>query len=177
MSFLKFFGLGPAKPASAPDSRLAAEPSMSTQSQTDIQRELIRVVLKATLRQHGIPTEWIGSDVTVIGRRSGGKKAFFVHLIVQEWNQALLNFAPELQNQLLLALDQFEPKVDHSNYIVSWRFSSECGCPYTRMPDPMFWMQDALPPPKQSLPGRAAQAGHAARPKFDLPPSTWDRQL
>ena len=125
MSFLKFFGLGPAKPASAPDSRLAAEPSMSTQSQTDIQRELIRVVLKATLRQHGIPTEWIGSDVTVIGRRSGGKKAFFVHLIVQEWNQALLNFAPELQNQLLLALDQFEPKVDHSNYIVSWRFDPQ----------------------------------------------------
>ena len=176
MNFQKFFGLGRAKLAGAPDSRPATEPSLSTQSHTNIQRELIRVVLKATLRQHGIPTGWIGSDVTVIGRRSGGKKTLYVHLIVLHWNQALMNFAPELQTQMLQALDQFEPNVDHSNYIVSWRFSSECGCPYTRMPDPMFWLQDALPMPKQALPARAAQAGQTARPKFDLPPSTWDRQ-
>jgi hypothetical protein len=175
MSLMKFFGLRPAGQANAPESRPATEPSMTTQSHTNVQRELIRVVLKATLRQHGIPTGWISCDVAVVARRSGGKKTLYVHLIVQHWNQALMNFAPELQHQLMQALDQFEPNVDHSNYIVSWRFSPECGCPYTRMPDPMFWLQDAEPIAKQTLPERASLANNAARPKFDLPPSSWDK--
>lgn len=175
MSLLRFFGLGLARQGNSPESRPGTEPSMTTQSQTSIQRELIRVVLKATLRQHGIPTGWIGSEVAVIARRSGGKKTLYVHLIVLHWNQALMNFAPEFQSQLLLALDQFEPDVDHSSYIVSWRFSPDCGCPYTRLPDPLFWSQDALPMPKRTLPEPAAQTDPTARPKFDLPPSSWDK--
>jgi hypothetical protein len=175
MNFLKFLGGGREAGAGAGESRPATEPSMTTQSQTNIQRELIRVVLKATLRQHGIPAGWVGCDVTAIARRPGGKRHLFVHLIVQHWNQALMNFAPELQRQLMLALDEFEPDVDHSNYIVSWRFSAECGCPYTRMPDPMFWLQDAEPPARESLRERASATTAAARPKFDLPPSNLDR--
>lgn len=175
MNLLKFFGFRRTGQASALESRPGTEPSMTTQSQTNIQRELIRVVLKATLRQHGIPTGWIGCDVTAIARRAGGPRTLFVHLIVQHWNQALMNFAPELQIQLMQALDQFEPDVDHSNYIVSWRFSKDSGCPYTRMPDPMFWQQDAEPFAKESLRERASAAHTPDRPKFDLPPSTLDR--
>ncbi len=180
MNLLKFLGKfgqeREEREARAADARPDSEPTLTTQSQTNIQRELIRVVLKATLRQHGIPTGWIGCDVTAIARRAGGKRHLFVHLIVQHWNQALMNFAPELQNQLMLALDQFEPDVDHSNYIVSWRFSKDCGCPYTRMPDPMFWLQDAEPPARESLREKAASAQTAARPKFDLPPTSLDRR-
>ena len=175
MNPLKFFGLGRSAQAGAPESRPGTEPSLTTQSHTNIQRELIRVVLKATLRRHGIPTGWIGCDVTAIARRAGGRRTLFVHLTVQHWNQALMNFAPELQNQLMQALDQFEPNVDHSNYLVSWRFSADCDCPYTRMPDPMFWHQDAEPPAKESLRETASSAHTVARPKFDLPPSSLDR--
>ena len=176
MNLLKFFGSGRKAVASAANSRPATEPTLTTQSQTNIQRELIRVVLKACLSEHGIPVGWIGCDVTAIARRPGGKRHLFVHLIVQHWNQALMNFAPELQNQLMQSLDQFEPGVDHSNYIISWRFAAECGCPYTRMPDPMFWLQDAVPLAKESSREKAVSAQTAARPKFDLPASSLDRR-
>ena len=175
MNLFKFIGGGRQAEATAADSRPATEPNMTTQSQTNIQRELIRVVLKACLREHGIPVGWIACDVIAIARRPGGKRHLFVHLTVQHWNQALMNFAPELQNQLMQSLDQFEPGVDHSNYIVSWRFAADCGCPYTRMPDPMFWLQDAVPLAKESARKKAIPTLTEARPKFDLPPSSLDR--
>ena len=170
-------------------------PPVNTQQHTDIQRELVRVVLKDTMRQHGIPSGWVGCEVTVLPRRAGSgmgnnmgngaaspaveaREALFIHLVIMKWNDALVHFAPALQQQLMQALDRFEPVVDHSKYVVAWRFSPQCGCPYQRLPDPMFWTQDAIP----ALPGAApvrpaavvAPVVVASKPKFDLPPSSLD---
>ena len=204
-TLFKFLGWGQAQPArprnsgspSTPSAPLSpAGPFDNTQQHGDVQRELVRVVLKDTLRQHGIPSSWIGCEVTALSRRvSSGpghnaapgasqgpapREPLLVHLIVMKWNDALVHFAPALQQQLMLALDRFEPVVDHSNYIVSWRFTPQSGCPYTRMPEPMFWSQDALAP--VPVVGRPAVAPNAVaptvapppRPKFDLPPSSLD---
>ena len=172
-------------------------PPVNTQQHTDTQRELVRVVLKDTLRQHGIPSAWVGCEVTVLPRRASrvagssaageagdrgekGEKtarpeALFVHLIVMKWNNALVHFAPALQVELMQALDRFEPVVDHSGYVVAWRFSPQCGCPYTRMPDPIFWAQDSMAMPTSAptvLPAAPVQT--PPKPKFDLPPSSLD---
>lgn len=186
-------------PATTPDTQ-DTQNGRNTQQHSDVQRELVRVVLKDTLRQHGIPSSWIGCEVTVLSRpapSSAGNAAalnarqapvarerLFVHLIVMKWNDALVRFAPALQQMLMQALDRFEPVVDHANYIVSWRFSPESGCPYKGMPDPMFWSQDAIAPMAQPVPAlsRPALAPDAAaasvapppKPKFDLPPSSLD---
>ena len=55
-------------PTDASDSRPAPHPappsvSPSTKPHSDIQRELVRVVLKDTLRRHGAPPEWRGEEV------------------------------------------------------------------------------------------------------------------
>lgn len=195
-TLFRFLGLSPAQRARPQESKSLSTPPVNTQQHSDVQRELVRVVLKDTLRQHGIPSSWIGCEVTVLPRRAqsgagngaapdakqvpAAREPLLVHLIVMKWNDALVHFAPALQQQLMLALDRFEPGVDHSNHVVSWRFSPQSGCPYTHMPEPLFWSQDAIAPSPQPVPvpalGRPATTPDAAppKPKFDLPPSSLD---
>ena len=121
---------------------VSATPNSSRQ-RSNIQRELIPVVLKDTLRLHGIPSAWVGCEVNLV-ERTPGEEELHIQLIVMKWNEQLLRYAPALQQQLLLGLDRFDPSVDHSKYIVSWRFSPDCGCPSTKMPDPKFWHENVV---------------------------------
>jgi hypothetical protein len=116
----------------------------STRQRSNIHRELIRVVLKDTLRLHCIPFGWLGCEVTTI-TRSTGVDELHIWLVMMSWNEPLLRYAPVLQRELLLGLDRFDPSVDHSKYIVSWRFSPTCGNPYTQMPDPEVWLPSGPP--------------------------------
>lgn len=145
----------------------------STSPHGNIQREPIRVVLKDTLRLHGIPSGWLACEVIVIAR-SASEEDLHIQLVVSKWNEQLLRYAPVLQQQLLLGLDRFDPSVDHSRYIVSWRFSPDCGCPFTRMPEPTLWLQDTLPQPDEE-PVPVLDRRHTRRPpkapKGNAPPS------
>jgi hypothetical protein len=166
---LKLFGFGKDKakrlaatknPARSPQE--PAEPlTGATLQHTDVQRELVRVVLKDTLRKNGIPAGWIGCEVTGISHRNMDDE-LFVHLIVMEGNEALLQYAPALQQDLMQGLDRFEPNVDHSNYVVSWLLSPDCGFKRTSLPAPSFWALDEAAQ-------QAAMAPQKAKPKFDLP--------
>jgi hypothetical protein len=119
--------------------------SQSTRAHTDIKRELIRVVLKDTLRQHGIPFDWLACEVIII-RRGPVAEELHIQLVVMKWNESLMRYAMALQQQLLKGLDRFDPSVDHSQYVVSWRFAPDCGCPFNVMPNPKAWLQKAPPP-------------------------------
>ncbi len=140
--------------------RAAEQGSSTTQQHTDIQRELVRVVLKDTLRLHGVPAGWLSCEVVVVPRRAGHED-LIIQLIVLKWNQTLLQCALALEEALLSGLDRFDPSVDHSRYIVSWRFAPGCGCPLNQMPESNTWLE-AVPQPAPK------------RPKFDLPPSDRD---
>lgn len=142
--------------------RPPAEPvTGATLQHSDVQRELVRVVLKDTLRKNGIPAGWIGCEVTGISHRNMDDE-LFVHLIVMQGNEALLQYAPALQQELMQGLDRFEPNVDHSNYVVSWLLSPDCGFKRTSLPAPSFWALDEVAQ-------QAALAPQKAKPKFDLP--------
>lgn len=166
---LKLFGLGKGKAAAPTPAKTgiripqeSGEPlTGATLEHTDVQRELVRVVLKDTLRKNGIPAGWIGCEVTGITHRNMDDE-LFVHLIVMEGNEALLQYAPALQRDLMQGLDRFEPNVDHSNYVVSWLLSPDCGFKRTSLPEPSFW---ALGEAQQ----QAVLAPQKTKPKFDLP--------
>ncbi|HEY5580545.1 MAG TPA: hypothetical protein VIK56_05185 [Rhodoferax sp.] len=115
-----------------------------TSQHSDVRRELIRVVLKDTLRLHGIPFDLLACEVIIITRAPGDEQ-LHIQLVVMKWNKQLLRFACALQHQLLLGLDRFDPSVDHSKYVFSWRFSPDCGCPFTFMPDPKSWLPNVTP--------------------------------
>ena len=128
-------------PRSAP---VSASPP-STTLQGNIKRELIRVLLKDILLMNGIPFGCLASEVIIIARPPA-ENELHIQLMVMQWNEPLLRYAPALQQQLLIGLDRFDPSADHSKCSVSWRFSTDCGCPFTQMPDPSFWLKSAALP-------------------------------
>lgn len=168
----KFLGFGRSKPTSSPASVPAAESSPNTRQHSDIQRELVRVVLKDCLRQNGIPVAWLGCEVTALSSRARGQE-MFVRLVVLKWDDRLVLFLPAIQKQLVAGLDRFEPSIDHSTYAMSWQFAPDCGCPHVALPAPATWAEPAPPAAQTQEPGQPTQA--ATKPKFDLPPSLWDR--
>lgn len=150
---------------------VSATPNPSLQ-RSDVRRELIRVVLKDTLRLHGIPFGWLACEVTIIAR-APGEEELHIQLVVMKWNELLLRYAPALQQQLLLGLDRFDPLGDHSRYIVSWRFSPDSGCPFAVMPDRNVWLQSVLPQAdKEPIPilDRRHKRRAPNAPTLDLPP-------
>ncbi len=126
-----------------PAAQVSLLPDRSTQH-SDVRRELIRVVLKDTLRLHGVPFGLLACEVIVVARASG-EEELHVQLVIMKWNEQLLRYATALQQQLHLGLDRFDPSIDHSKYIFSWRLSPDCGCPFPLMPDPKTWRQSAMP--------------------------------
>ena len=166
----KFFRLGRNKKTQPVDSKPDSVARANTHHHTLVQRELVKVVLMDTLRQHGIPAGWIGCDVTVMSHRTKDDK-LLIHLNIMKWNEALLRYAPALQRQFMQGLDRFDPAVDHANYAISWRFSPQCECPFTTLPNPQFWSQDAVTPQAAAT---AKPTVAAVKLKFDLPPSSLD---
>ncbi len=179
----KIFGFGRSRPESAPAARAASDQGATTRQHTDIQRELVRVVLNDTLRMHGVPGGWMGCEVTALSGRARGED-LLVRLVILKWNESLLKYLPVLQQQLIVGLDRFEPSIDHSKYVVSWQFAPDCGCPHTQMPDAKTWGLTGAPAGAPSIVnwqanGHSAESATAqaapAKPKFDLPATAVDR--
>jgi hypothetical protein len=119
----------------------------SVRPHADVQRELVRVVLKDTMRRHGIPSEWLTCEVNTV-TTSANTEELHIQLVLVQWHELLLRYAPALEIQLLRGLDRLEPTVDHAKKsTISWRFAPECGCPFTVLPPPVVWSHDAAPEP------------------------------
>ena len=116
----------------------------SSRTHTDFRQQLVRVVLKDTLRRRGIPHDWLSCEVMTV-TRGPKQEELHIQLMLLKWSELFLRYAYALEQQLRQGLDRFEPSVDHSGYIISWRFSPDCGCPFMVMPPPMIWAHDAAP--------------------------------
>lgn len=162
----------------APSAETNLAPAQNTQQHNDIRRELIRVVLKDTLRANGIPTNWLACEVIIITRPQEGDQ-LHVQLVILKWHEKLLRYADAFQREFLLDLDRFDPTVDHSGYIVSWRFSPDCDCPFKELPDPRTWLLSAQAQvAEEPVPvldrRRVPRDPHSARP--DSPSTSRGRQ-
>ena len=160
------------KDESAPLAPASVLPDSHTQH-SDVRRELIRVVLKDTLRLHGVPFGLLACEVIIVAR-APGEDELHIQLVIMKWNEQLLRYASALQQQLRLGLDRFDPSIDHSRYIFSWRLSPNCGCPFSVMPDPKSWRQSAMPQgepaPVSVLDRRHTRRVPKAAPPDPLPP-------
>ncbi len=146
----------PASPSPSADSPSAL--GTSSRSNPINYRDLVRMVLRDTLRLNGIPIDWVGCEV--IARPSTGQNAAFqINLIVYTWHEGLLRYAPLLKQQILQGLQHFDPTHDHNAHVMAWVFAPTCGFPHTRMPGPAYWRVSAelrkfdLPPSQNDLRG------------------------
>ena len=110
----------------------------STQQVGGVQDDVIGVVLKDLLRMHGVPANWLTFEVNYLARGPGLAEVQ-IQLLIMRWSEQLLRYSAALQDQLLTGLDRFEPHVDHSKYVVVWRFSKECDLPFSAIPAQVKW--------------------------------------
>jgi hypothetical protein len=103
-----------------------------------IQVELIRMVLRETLRFHGIPLEWIKSEVLRVPDKDG-KEITQVQLVVCHWNEQLMRYSAVLEKKFQARLAQYESGQHVSRLGVVWRYHSRCNCPLSDMPDENSW--------------------------------------
>jgi hypothetical protein len=125
----------------------AQEPSSSISS-NDVRVELVRAVLKDTVRAHGLPTDWLRAEVhSLPGAKANGP--LHIRIIMTKWSGTLLKYTMALERLILTGLDRYDPAVDHSGYTVSWQFDKACVCSFLTMPAPDTWVKKiAHPAPK-----------------------------
>ncbi|MDE2418279.1 MAG: hypothetical protein KGN32_10785 [Burkholderiales bacterium] len=122
-----------------PDTAMAIA-SGSTLQANDVQRELVLIAYRDTMRMHGVPAQWLDCKVQTLVNGDGTERTQ-IQLIMNKWSGHVLRYAMALERQLVQCLDRYEANVDHSEYEWVWKFGAECDCPFPDMPAPEEWSQ------------------------------------
>ena len=123
-----------------PQDSLSPYAANSSKPATDVQRELVLLAFKDTVRHSGVPPQWLDCEVRVPAAGSPFA-SLQVIITVQHWSGHLLRYARAFQQQVKDCLDRYEPMIDHAEYEWVWRFSADCDCPFMEMPEPGEWVQ------------------------------------
>lgn len=110
-------------------------------------RELLRVVLRDTLKRHGIPQEWITADMLTATSRTRDSGIHW-RLCIRHWDARLPAHCVALQNSLIGRVQMFDPMAEQWLMGLTWQFSlpDESACP--QMPAAESWTRapaDAAP--------------------------------
>lgn len=95
--------------------------SSSPNSRISSRREVLHIVLRETMRQHGIPSDWIEcrSLSMVSANKSTGT---YVTLIVRNGHDRLLPYVPAFQASFRKALERFDPRLGDWLRGLAWQF-------------------------------------------------------
>lgn len=140
----KLFGWGPAR-AAPPDSAEFHESDATTEigERNAPRRELVQVVLRDSMRRHGIPSAWIECRIlSMLSRNS--KTGLHVQLIVRDGTDRLLTYVPAFQTSFMQEISRFDPRVDDWLLSLSWQFHNLTAAISSTMPDPAMWAR-AMP--------------------------------
>jgi hypothetical protein len=102
-------------------------------------RELVHVVLRDTVRQHGIPSDWIECRVlSAVSRK--GVSGMHVQLIVRDGHERLLSYVPAFQTSFMDGLRKFDPRFADWLMSLSWQFDGiDANNGHQAMPSPGSW--------------------------------------
>ncbi len=154
MGLLKrIFGGDKGVPASVPASSQFHESETTTEqgSNNAPRRELVQVVLRDTMRRHGVPSDWIDCRILSVVSRSA-VKGMHVHLVVRQGHERLLTYIPAFQSSFMSALQKFEPRAQDWLFSLSWQFDGISENNYPQMPDPHSWTAPASAAPAAAAP-------------------------
>ena len=128
----KIFGTGGGSGNSG-DSRPApevADSAPSTVSGDDgraraaSRRELVHNALRETIRQHGIPKDWIGCRVLAVVSRTK-KAGVHVQFIVRKGDDQLMAYVHQFQEGFWRAMDQVDPTARQWIFSLAWQFDGK----------------------------------------------------
>lgn len=135
----KLFGR-PAGAGSGPESAQFHESETATDagSRNAPRRELVQVVLRDSMRRHGIPSAWIDCRILSVVTRSS-RTGMHVQLIVRDGADRLLTYVPAFQRSFTEEIARFDPRVEDWLFSLSWEFHNLSQVASVTMPDPKVW--------------------------------------
>lgn len=121
-----------------------SEPDSSDQegSRNAPRRELVQVILRDTMRKHGIPSDWIECRMLSTVNRAG-RHGLHVNFVVKQAHDRLLAYVFAFQDSFERELARFEPRAGDWLLSLGWEFQ---GFNAAEMPDPRTWAQSGPAP-------------------------------
>jgi hypothetical protein len=90
----------------------------------DTRRELVQVVLRDTMRKHGIPSDWI--DCRILSAQTRQRKTgMHVQFVVRQGDEQLLNYVHAFQDSFWEEILKFEPHAREWLFSVAWQFDGK----------------------------------------------------
>ena len=166
MGLLKrlFGGKAGARDAGGPPTSQFGDSETTTElsSKNAPRRELVQVVLRDTMRRHGIPSDWIECSIlSVMSARRG--PGMHVQLVVRQGDDRLLTYVHAFQESFLREIEKFEPKADEWIFSLSWQFEGKAVPSNKEMPPPSTWGKATAGPAPAQAP-KASRAPAAGAP-------------
>jgi hypothetical protein len=162
----RIFGSGkdrePAGGAASTQFRESEPDSDQPGSRNAPRRELVQVILRDTMRKHGIPSDWIECRVLSTISRSG-RHGLHVNFVVKKAHEKLLAYVFAFQDSFERELARFEPRARDWLLSLGWEFE---GFNAAEMPDPHTWAQSA-PAPLTALPSEPPRSEAKAEARAD----------
>jgi hypothetical protein len=128
-------------------------------------RELVQVVLRDTMRKHGIPSDWIEGRILSSVSRTG-RHGLHLNFVVRKAHDRLLTYVFAFQDSFERELARYEPRARDWLLSLGWEFQ---GFNAADMPDPQSWTHSAPAPLHVPLaaPALAPHVDEAEAPKTD----------
>ena len=108
-------------------------------------RELVQVVLRDTMRKHGVPSDWIDCRILSVVTRQR-QAGMHVQFIVRQGEERLLPFVHAFQDTFWLELEKFEAHPRKWLFSVAWQFDGPGAGAQALMAGADAWEDDTQPP-------------------------------
>ena len=115
----------------------------SQPSRSASRRDLVQVIVRDTMRNHGIPSDWIECRILSAVTRSG-RTGLHVNFVVKQAHDRLITYVFAFQDSFERELARYEPRA-RTEWLLSlgWEFQ---GFNAAEMPDPHTWAQSGPAP-------------------------------
>jgi hypothetical protein len=121
-------------------------------------RDLVQVVLRETMRKHGIPSDWIECRILSVMSKSRGQGMHLL-LVVRQGDDRLVTYVHAFQDAFLRELATFDRRARESVFSLSWQFEGKGHVEKSPMPGPGSWESGK---PAEAAPLAAAMSAAAA---------------
>jgi hypothetical protein len=125
-------------------------PQDRTRSHNAPRRDLVRVVLRETMRQHGIPSDWLECrTLSVLTRKH--ISGMHVQFLVRKADQQLLPYVHAFQESFWDQILKMDPLARDWLFSVGWEFYGKAVQGFSPLPDPTSWKKDDTGPDTESM--------------------------
>ena len=130
-------GQGQSSQSHSDDSEKALDQAKAAR---DTRRELVQVVLRDTMRKHGVPSDWVDCRILSVMTRQR-KAGMHVQFLVRQGDDKLLNYVHAFQESFWDEILKFEPQAREWLFSVAWQFYGKAVRGFASTPSAGGWGQ------------------------------------